>query len=141
MRLYNKKANFNYKLLDKMEVGIVLSGSEVKAVKRGLVDFSTSHVKIIGNEAFMIGANISGPDVKDSTRSRKLLLHRTQLREIEAKQKRDKLTIVPVKLYTKGSLIKLEIALAKSKKEYQKKASLKKKDIERDLERELRSRD
>ncbi len=139
MKIYNRKARFNYNLFDKYETGISLVGGEVKAVRQGSVDISQSYAKVINGEAFLINANIpvAGKKDYDAQRTRKLLLHKKELVSIESKIKAKKLTLVPVKVYTKGRLIKVEIALAKSKRKYEKKESIKKKDIERDIEREL----
>jgi SsrA-binding protein len=142
MKIINKKAKFNYKLLEKFEGGISLLGAEVKSIKSGKVDLSASYGKIIGNEAYLINANIplEGIDNYNPSRSRKLLLHKNEIFSINAKVKAKKLTLVPTKVYTRGPLVKIEIALAKSKKKFQKKELLKKKDIERELERELRGK-
>lgn len=140
MVTFNKKAQFNYNLFERVEVGIALNGGEVKAVRGGKADLSNSYAKIIGNEIYLVNANMPVDGKKDytPTRIRKLLLHKNEITTIMSKIKAKKLTLVPTKLYTKGSLIKAEIALAKSKREFEKKESIKKKDIERDIERELR---
>lgn len=138
MKVFNKKAKFNYILHEKYEAGISLNGAEVKAVKRGSVDLSRSYGKIINGEAFLINANIAVGGA--STRSRKLLLHKKQIESINAKIKAKKLTFVPIKMYTRGRLIKVEIALAKTKRNFEKRDSIRRKDIERDIERELRSK-
>ena len=142
MKILNKKAKFNYKLLEKFEAGISLLGAEVKSIKSGKADLSASYGKIIGNEAYLINANmpLEGIDNYNPSRSRKLLLHKNEIFSINAKVKAKKLTLVPTKVYTKGPLIKVEVALAKSKKKFQKKEILKKKDIERELELELKNR-
>ncbi|HEX6977120.1 MAG TPA: SsrA-binding protein SmpB [Patescibacteria group bacterium] len=140
VRLFNKRAKFNYELGKKYEAGIVLSGGEAKSVRTGHCDLSRSYVKIMNNEAYLINANIpvAGALNYDSTRTRKLLLHRSEISDIETNLKQKKLTIVPISVYTKGRLIKAEIALGKPKKTFEKKASIKQKDIKRDIEREAR---
>jgi SsrA-binding protein len=140
MRTFNKRAEFDYNLLDRVETGIVLTGGEAKSVRTGHADISRSYAKVIGGEVYLVNANIPIPDKKEynSTRSRKLLLHRKEIISLETQMKAQKLTLVPVSLYTKGRLIKLELALAKSKREFDKRHSVKLKDIKRDLERELR---
>jgi len=140
MQAHNRKAKFNYRFYEKYEAGLVLSGAEVKAIKKGLIDISAAYVKIIEREAFLINANIPVEGKKDynSTQTRKLLLHKGQITTIQSKVKAKKLTIVPTRVYSKGRLIKAEIALAKAKKQYEKKDLLKRRDIERDIERELR---
>ncbi len=140
MKRVNRKANFNYKLFDRLETGISLLGAEVKALRSGNVDLSQSFAKIIDGEVYLINANIPVQGKKDykSTRSRKLLLHKDQITSIQSKIKAKKLTLVPTKVYTKGRLVKVEIALAKAKRKYEKKEAIKRKDIEREIERELR---
>ena len=148
MVIYNKKAKFNYNLLDRFEAGIALNGKEVKAAKKGSVDLSNSFVKIIDNEIYLVNANfgITDPDIA-TTRARKLLVHKRQIYSLLTETKAKKLTLVPTKLYNKPGLrsgsrksriFKLEVALAKGKKEFDKKESKKRKDIERDVEREIR---
>ncbi len=140
MKKINRKANFNYQLFDKYETGISLLGGEVKALRKGNVDLSQSYAKIIDGEVYLINASILIDGKKDykPTRSRKLLLHKDQIISIQSKIKAKKLTIVPTKVYTNGRLIKAEVALAKSKRKFEKKEAIKRKDIEREVERELR---
>lgn len=140
MRVINKQAKFNYKLFDKYEAGISLLGAEVKVVRKGNVDLSRSFAKIIGGEAYLINANIpvAGKKNYDSARTRKLLLHKDEIVSIKTKIKAKKLTLVPTMLYTKGRLVKAEIALAKTKRKFEKKEAIKKKDIEREIEQELK---
>jgi SsrA-binding protein len=122
-----------------MEAGINLLGAEVKAVRLGHADLSGSHVRIMGGQAFLINASIfpykyARPESYDERRTRKLLLHKKQILALKAKMDGQNLTIVPVSLYTTGTLIKLEIALAKGKKQYEKKQAKKKKDLDREME-------
>ena len=139
MVIKNKKAKFNYRLFDKFEAGIELKGAEVKAIKMGRGDISRSFAKFMGTDLFLLGANIptNNPDL-DPIRNRRLLLHKKELSSIMQEIKAKKLTLIPTKLYTKGRLIKAEIALAKTKRKFEKKKALKKKDVERDIERELK---
>lgn len=140
MRIVNKKAKFNYNLLERLETGVTLNGGEVKAIRRGNVDLSQSYAKIIQDEIYLVNANIPVEGKKDynSARSRKLLLHKDQIISIASKIKAKKLTLVATSVYTKGRLVKVEIALAKSKRKFEKKEVIKKKDVEREIERELR---
>jgi len=142
MRKINKKARFNYKLLERFEAGISLIGAEVKAIRIGHVDISNSYAKIIDNEVYLVNANISvvGKKKYNATRSRKLLLHKNQITSLKTKTKAKSLTLVPTKVYTKGRLIKVEIALAKAKRKFEKKEAIKKRDIKREIEVELRGR-
>ncbi|QQS39091.1 SsrA-binding protein [Candidatus Woesebacteria bacterium] len=140
MNIVNKKVNFNYILFDKYEAGIALLGGEVKAIRGGHANLSNSHVKVMEDELFLINADIpvEGKKNYNQARIRKLLLHKSEIVSIKTKIKAKKLTIVPTRLYTKKRLIKIEIALAKSKLKHQKKESIKKHDIEREIEREFR---
>lgn len=139
MQILNKKAHFNYSLLEKIEAGIVLSGSEAKTIRLRGGDLSNSYAKIINNEAYLINFNIpiAGKKDYDSTRSRKLLLHKNEIISLTTKMKSQGLILVPVKLYNSRRLYKVELALAKSKRKFEKKESIKKKDIEREIETEL----
>lgn len=140
MKVINRRAGFNYRFLEKYEAGVVLNGAEVKAIRKGNIDLGQSFVKIIEGEAFLINAIIpveGGGDYRQD-RVRKVLLHKKQIISIQSKIKAKRLTLVPVSVYTKRHLVKVEIALAKSKKKYQKKELIKRRDIERDAERELR---
>ncbi|MFH1971737.1 MAG: SsrA-binding protein SmpB [Patescibacteria group bacterium] len=140
MKILNRKANYQYKLeSERFEAGIALSGGEVKAVRNGRGDISQSYAKVLNGEIFLINANLPVLGAKTSpTRSRKLLLHKSEITSIITKAKQQKLTLIPTKLYTKGRLIKAELALGKSKKKYEKRESIKKKDIERQIEQEFR---
>ena len=140
MKITNKKAQFDYILYDRYEAGISLLGGEVKSLKRNSVNLSQAFAKVIGNEIYLVNANIPIEGKKDytPTRSKKLLLHKNEIVSIITKIKAKKLTLVPVKMYNKGLKIKLELALAKSKRKFEKKEAIKKKDIERELERELK---
>lgn len=142
MRIFNKRATYDYELKEHFEAGITLLGAEVKAVRLGHADLTGSHVRIIGTEAYLVGASIfpyqyARPEKYDERRTRKLLLHKAQILNFRHKMEGQNLTLVPISLYTTGALIKLEIALGKGKKQYQKKESKKRKDIQRDVEREL----
>lgn len=143
MRIFNKRAKFNYNLEKKrVETGVVLSGGEAKAVRTGHLDLSQSHARVVNGEIFLINANIpiQGATKYDSTRMRKLLLHKREIISISTKMKQQKLTLVPVKMYTKGHLVKCELALGKPKRKFEKKESIKRKDIQREVERELRTK-
>ncbi|OGM59181.1 SsrA-binding protein [Candidatus Woesebacteria bacterium RIFCSPLOWO2_01_FULL_39_10] len=142
MQVINRKAKFNYQLIEKFEAGMVLSGSEVKSIKEGHIDISNAFAKIINGELFLINANmpIANGLNHDPSRMRKLLMHKNEIISIEGKIKQKKLTLVPTKVYTRGPLIKAEVALAKTKRKFEKKELIKKRDIKRDIERELRGK-
>jgi SsrA-binding protein len=140
MKIFNKRVRFDYQILERIEAGISLSGGEARAVRTGHINLTGSFVKIINKEAYLVNANIPVPDKRyyDPTASRKLLLHKGQILDLLTKSKQKKLTIVPVSVYTKRRLIKLEIALAKSKRVFEKKEAQKKVDIQRDIDLELK---
>lgn len=144
MKVFNKRASFDYVLTpEKVEGGLVLKGIEAKAFRDGRANLSSSYVKIMNGEVFLINANIPVENANkyDSTRIRKILLHKNEIIALETKMKQKKLQIVPISMYNKGRKIKIEIALGKSKKEFQKKESIKEKDIQRDIERDFRGKD
>lgn len=139
MKITNKRAFYDYKILDRFEAGISLLGTEVKAIKLGHADLTGSHVRLMGNEAYLINAKIfpyqyARPENYDERRSRKLLLHKKELISLKSKMEGGHLSLVPLSLFIKKNLIKLELALGKGKKEYQKKEAIKKKDIQRETE-------
>jgi SsrA-binding protein len=139
MKILNKNAKRNYKLLEIFEAGIVLTGTETKAIKKGRVDLSRSFGKIIDGEIYLVNANIAVENESENPyRSRKLLLHKKEIVSIMTKIMAKKLTLVPTKMYTRKRLIKLELALARGKRTFEKRESIKKADIRRDIERELR---
>ena len=133
----NPKAHFDYEILETIEAGIVLEGFEVKAVKTGKASIKGSYVKILNNEPFLIGAVISPyqqantPADYDPQRSRKLLLSKKQISALVGTAHAHGLTLIPLKFYNKKGLIKLLIGIARGKKKYDKRETIKKKDIER----------
>ena len=141
MRISNKKARFNYKLLETFEAGISLTGAEVKAIKAGKVNLTGSYVKAVGKEIYLINTNIFEQNSRNynPTRTRKLLLHRNEIDTIMGKIKAKKLTLIPILIYTIRGLVKVKIALTKPKRKHQKKELLKKSDIKREIERELKN--
>ena len=145
MKITNRKATFDYQLLDRFEAGINLFGAEVKAVREGHVNLDGSFVRILGSEAYLVNANIfpykyARPETYDERRTRKLLLHKKEIVSLKSKMDGSSLTVVPVSVYTTHGLIKIELALAKSKKKFEKRESIKKRDINRQIEEELKRR-
>ena len=145
MKIINKRAGFEYEIIEKFEAGINLIGAEVKAIRLGHADLSGSHVRIVGNEAYLINAKIfpykyARPENYDETRTRKLLLHRKELLSLRHKMDGAGLTIVPISVYTTRTFIKAELALAKGKKQFQKRDSIKKRDLDRELEQTFKNR-
>jgi len=144
MRLFNKKARFEYELTGEgVEAGLSLKGAEAKSIREGRGDLSQSFAKVMGNEIYLVNANIPAQGIEkyDSTRTRKLLLHRGEILALATKMKQKKLQIVPIRLYNKGRLIKLYLELGKPKRQFEKKEATKRKDIQRDIEMEFRSKD
>lgn len=134
----NKKAFHDYFIEDKYEVGIELKGTEVKSIKAGKVSIKESFVRIIKNEIFIMNMNVTPYEFgninnEPETRVRKLLLHRREIEKISSKIKEQGYTIMPLSIYTKNRLVKLEIALAKGKKLYDKRETLKKRDQDREI--------
>lgn len=145
MKIVNRKASFNYQLADHFEAGINLMGAEVKAVREGHVDLAASFVRITGNEAYLVNANIfpyeyARPETYDSRRTRKLLLHKKEIISLKSKMEGSSLTVVPVSIYTTHGLIKVGLALAKSKKKFDKKEDMKKKVIQRDIDQAMKGK-
>jgi SsrA-binding protein len=139
----NRKAFFDYEILEKFEAGLVLTGGEVKAVKAGSVNLKGAFVTIRGDEAYVTNMHIS-PYAKaaekegtDPTRSRKLLLHKRQIEYLKTKREADRLTIVPIGVFVSRNNVKLEIALARGKRKYEKRDSIKKRDLDRAIQRDL----
>ena len=132
----NKKAYFDYEIFDELEVGIVLTGGEVKSIKSGRISLKESFVKQIGNDLMLVNANVSQWEFDtrlnyDPTRSRKLLINKIELSKILLKSAQQGYTIVPLTVYLKESLIKIKIGLAKGKKTHEKKSVAMEKDLEK----------
>lgn len=145
MKVVNRRVFHDFQILEKFEAGIALTGPEVKSVKTGHLDLTGSFVKIVGSEIYLVNAKIYPlPYVRleeyDERRTRKLLLHKKEIISLKSKTEGANLTIVPLALYTQKNLIKVEIALAKGKKEYEKREAIKRRDLERELEIELRGK-
>jgi SsrA-binding protein len=139
----NKKAFHEYHILETFEAGIQLKGSEVKSIREGKASLKESYVLIKKSEAWLRGAHISsyshtGFEGHESVRNRKLLLHKKEILKINSKLAEKGLTAVPIKLYLKNGLIKLEFGLARGKKLFDKREAKKKRDIERDIQRALK---
>ncbi|MBI4130221.1 SsrA-binding protein SmpB, partial [Candidatus Roizmanbacteria bacterium] len=143
MKIINRQARFEYHILDTLEAGIVLTGAEVKSIKNGRIQLSSSFIRIMSGEAYLINADIpvyeyAKQENYDSKRSRKLLLRKNQLISLSTKLDQQKLTLVPVSCYTTRGLVKLEIGLGKRKQEKDKREEIRKRDLERETQRALR---
>lgn len=141
----NKKAYFNYAILEKFEAGIVLIGQEVKAIKSGRINLAGSYVVPKDEEFFLIGANVppyqpkNAPPNYDPERSRKLLLRKAEIKHLIGKSQQRSLTLIPLSVYTKNGEIKIEFGLAQGKKKFDKRETIKKRETEREIERTLKT--
>ncbi len=141
----NKKAFFDYEILEKFQAGLVLTGQEVKSVKAGHMSLKGTYVTFHNGDAYLTNANITKypqagllPDY-EPTASRRLLLRKREIRYLQGKLAEKGLTIVPLSVYTKNRLIKVEIAVGRGKKQYDKRDTIKKRDTEREMKRSLKS--
>lgn len=144
MEILNRKVNFDYEIVDTFETGIVLTGTEIKSIRLGKCNLKDSYAIIKNNEIFILNMHISQYEQgnrfnHEETRTRKLLMHKKEILKLRDKLEIDGFTLVPIKLYFKGSKAKLLIGLAKGKKNYDKRESIKKKDIERQIAKDLKN--
>lgn len=140
----NKKARFEYQILDKFEAGIALTGPEVKSVRAERMNLTGSYVSIASGNVILVGAHIPRypqaglqPDY-DPDRTKRLLLHKREIAKLAGKLEQKGLTLVPLSVYTKGSKIKLEFGLGRGKQEFEKRETLKKRDSDREIRRALK---
>lgn len=141
----NREAYHNYFVEEKYEAGIELFGTEVKSIRSGKVNFKDSYISIDKGEAYVVGMHISPYEKgnifnKDPLRKRKLLLHKREILKLFQNNQKDGYAIIPLKLYLKGSYVKLEIATAKGKKLHDKRDSIAQKDATRDIQRAMKER-
>lgn len=142
----NRKAKFDYEILEKFEAGMVLIGQEVKSIKSGRISIKGSYVVLKGEEPYLIGANVppyqpkNAPPDYEPERSRKLLLTKSEIKHLIGKTKEKGLTLVPLRVYTKRGKVKLEFGIGKGRKKADKRELIKKREAERELERELKER-
>jgi SsrA-binding protein len=141
----NRKAKFEYFLIEVFEAGIALQGSEIKSIRAGQVSLAEAYVQTDGQEAWLMGAHIAPYEQAnrfnhDPLRPRRLLLHRKEIRQLWDSIRQKGMTIVPTRVYLKDGRAKVEIALARGKKSYDKRETIAKRDRERDSAREMRIR-
>ena len=142
----NRKARFEYEIQKTMEVGIALQGTEVKSIRAGQINLAESYCRVDDNlQIYLMNAHISQYDFgnrhnHDPLRPKCLLLHRSEIRRLYGQVKEQGLTLIPLKIYLKGGIIKMELALGRGKKLYDKRQTMKKQDAQRDLERILSER-
>ncbi len=144
---YNKRAKFDYEILDKYEAGLVLRGYEVKSVKTGHISLKGSFVTVRGKELFLTNANIplykhAGTIANyDATRPRKLLLKKREITHLIGKSRAEGLTLVPIRVYTKRGLLKLEFGIGKGRKKIDKREVIRKREDDRKIERAMKQRE
>ena len=142
MEILNRKARYDYEISDTYEVGIVLTGNEIKSVRKGSVNLKDSYIIIKNSEAYILNMHITNYDKavfkEEETRTRKLLLHKDEILKINDKVSIKGFTLVPLRLYFKNGKAKLEIGVAKGKHTYDKKESIKERDIKRDTYKALK---
>jgi len=141
----NRKAFHNYHIEDKIEAGISLTGTEIKSIRAGRVSLGDGYVKPENGELWLINAHIARYEAGSyqshvPTRTRKLLLHRKEINELTSKVAERGFTLVPLRLYIRGSIAKLEIALARGKKLHDKRAAIARREMDRELDRAMKRR-
>ena len=141
----NRKARFNYEIVEKYEAGIELVGTEVKSVRGGQMSLEGAFVIVRGGEAYLINANIppyqpkNAPTDYDPLRNRRILLTKKELKELSGNDKAKSLTIVPISVYNKNRKVKVEIALVKGKKKFDKRETIKKRETDRNIRRDVKN--
>jgi len=140
----NKRAIFDYEILEKHEAGMELSGSEVKSIRGGLISLLGSFVIVKNSQLYLLNASISPyqprniPQDYNPSRTRRLLLHRSEIKKLIGKTREKGLTLIPLQVYNKRGKIKIEIALAKSRKKVDKREKIKERETKREIEREFK---
>lgn len=142
----NKRAKYDYNILETFEAGLVLNGHEVKSIKTGHISLKGAYIVIKNNEAFLINANIPSfqsknvPEDYDPDRTKKLLLRKQEIKSLIGRSKEQGLTLVPIKVYTKKSKIKLEFGIGHGKKKIDKRELIKKREAKREIEKRLKEK-
>lgn len=140
----NKKAKYEYEFIEKFEAGIVLTGAEVKSIKYGKININDAFVKTKNQELFLVSAHISKYDnfsygEHDVEREKKLLMHKEEIIKLSSKLQEKGFSLIPLSIYLKERYIKIEIVLARGKKLFDKRENIKKRIVERDVQREYKS--
>lgn len=141
---YNKKAKFDYQILETFEAGLMLTGAEVKSVRGGKMSLLGAYVTISRGAVWLVGGHIprypqAGPQPDyDPDRTRKLLLHKREISRLAGKLEQKGLTLVPISVYTKGSKIKLSFGLARGKKQFEKRETIRRRESDREVRRSLK---
>lgn len=145
IEINNRKAKYDYEIEDTLEAGIVLTGTEIKSIRNGKANLKDSYAIIKNNEIFLLNMHISHYEQgnifnHDETRTRKLLLHKKEILKLKQKLELAGFTLVPIKLYFKNSKAKILLGVAKGKKNYDKRETIKKRDVERDLKKNFKGK-
>ncbi len=144
--IYNKKSQVNYEILETLEAGIELLGPEVKTIRNGQGSLLGAHVIVRGGEAFIIASNIPPYQIKntaidyDPKRNRRILLTKNEISKLASLEAKRGLTIVPISMYSKGKKIKVQIAIVRGKKKFDKREDIKTREVNRDIRREFKDR-
>ena len=145
MEIINRKARFDYEIEDEYETGIVLKGTEIKSIRNGKANIKDSYAIIRNNELYLLNSHISLYEEgnrfnHEETRTRKLLMHKREILKLKDKIEKEGYTLIPLKMYFKGSILKVLIGLAKGKKNYDKREAIKKRDTEREMQKIIKYR-
>jgi|SRR3990172_4169151 len=140
----NKKARFDYEIMDTFEAGIMLAGSEVKSLRQKKASIQEAYARIKNGEAYLTGMNIATYEMAnrfnhEPVRDRKLLLHKQEIKRLIGKVQEKGFTLVPLRLYFKNGKVKVELGLAKGKAKYDKRRDIQKRDVEREIQREWKN--
>lgn len=142
----NRKAKFEYFLLEEFEAGLSLQGSEIKSIRAGQISLAEAYIKVDGKSAWLVEAHVAPYDQAsrynhEPKRPRRLLLHKKEIRKLWDAIRQKGVTIIPTRIYLKGGRAKLEIAIARGKKLYDKRAAIAKRETDREIERQIRTRE
>ncbi len=145
MEIINRKARFDYEIEDEYEAGIVLKGTEIKSIRNGKANIKDSYAIIRNSELYLLNSNVSIYEEgnrfnHEETRTRKLLMHKKEILKLRDKIEKEGYTLIPLKMYFKGSKLKVLIGLAKGKKNYDKREAIKKRDTEREMQKIIKYR-
>lgn len=142
----NRKAKFEYFLLEEFEAGLSLQGSEIKSIRAGQISLAEAYIKVDGSNAWLVEAHVApyeqaNRNNHDPKRPRRLLLHKKEIKKLWEAIRQKGVTIIPTRIYLKGGRAKLEIAIARGKKLYDKRAAIAKRETDREIERQIRTRE
>ena len=145
MEIINRKARFDYEIEDEYETGIALKGTEIKSIRNGKANIKDSYAIIRNSELYLLNSNVSIYEEgnrfnHEETRTRKLLMHKKEILKLRDKIEKEGYTLIPLKMYFKGSKLKVLIGLAKGKKNYDKREAIKKRDTEREMQKIIKYR-